>query len=890
MDNEARLELSSPVAGRNIYTGIWVNWSRGPILGSTLTLTRGRGNLLIAFTAFFVAFISTRFWRVICFALHRYYSTPQARDGIYHQRQALLRNSSSPEWGFWTFSQLGWAWRRSSQSRSFLRILPAASAAALCACGFALAGGFSSQISTGISDEVLMDGKHCGWLNSVHVASSPDTASVIMAEWAKRVNNAANYAQQCYSPHGPGSTCNSFAVPRLEMSVNNEAPCPFENDICRSNSSNIAIDSGLIDSHEHLGQNAPKDQRLLFRHVTQCAPLKTEGYSSIYRGSISNYTLYHYGRRAVNNDTDIYVNLSANTTLLVPSQYASKDSERGILQKIQSGGTPLTSHFESIVQNGTTVRGPWAPIEQLRRRDGDTYLVFLIANEALYIAPTRDDWYRATTPYGTSVLFDGNSSSTGLTTYRSDEAASPMACLQQYQFCNPSLPPGTECGPLGSFLDSLRGAGPLFDLTPERARKGLTLEPAPETGPASRFTWLSAALWVYARNTVGVVQSIGSVALESQQTIRNGLQSKELPNDQWKRDVRNWYSIWLALLQSAWVDITVGITNSPSFEPLVSRPRNQFDQQFCSNQVRKSQPDAENTYIIEETTDQPPQKIRSQEHTSFSMFGLCFTFATGFIIVIASYALEPLFGYLHRRNGSSQSSKYSEWNSNETLHLQCLGYHGQNQGKWRRFEHTVPITQENEPLLPLTFKTREPSDDPRLEQAKLQLRISNRSNTASAFASSVTLTPQQTTSSSEVHPVPEIPLHMPVSSAAFVEPRHPNTNRYRHDLEQQSPYSIPETIQQSDQRVQSTAPFGPTELEHSQRMMAPLGNYFIHVDEMERGHTSQRVSSTGVTETPLAAPAALREAPIQVCTADIGYEDHRASRDTKPGHSISQRR
>ena len=66
-----------------IYTGVWTNWSRGYILGATLTLRRRDADLLIAFTAFFVSFVASRVWRVICFILHRSYSTTNPQDVVY---------------------------------------------------------------------------------------------------------------------------------------------------------------------------------------------------------------------------------------------------------------------------------------------------------------------------------------------------------------------------------------------------------------------------------------------------------------------------------------------------------------------------------------------------------------------------------------------------------------------------------------------------------------------------------------------------------------------------------------------------------------------------------------------------------------------------------------
>lgn len=82
-----------------IHLGIWTDWTRGPILGQTLTLSRNNANLLIAFTASFVVFVGSRIWAIACLSLHRAYSTAKQRDALHHQRQVVLRNSSSSDSG-----------------------------------------------------------------------------------------------------------------------------------------------------------------------------------------------------------------------------------------------------------------------------------------------------------------------------------------------------------------------------------------------------------------------------------------------------------------------------------------------------------------------------------------------------------------------------------------------------------------------------------------------------------------------------------------------------------------------------------------------------------------------------------------------------------------------
>lgn len=119
------LELPSSMAGDDVYLGQWTNWSRGPILGPTLTMTQENGKYLIAFIAFFTAFIATRFWKMCCFFLHRFYSTDQPSSAPYHQRQAVLRNSSSPESGLVSLLLLCWAWRRPHPKQILAVLCPA---------------------------------------------------------------------------------------------------------------------------------------------------------------------------------------------------------------------------------------------------------------------------------------------------------------------------------------------------------------------------------------------------------------------------------------------------------------------------------------------------------------------------------------------------------------------------------------------------------------------------------------------------------------------------------------------------------------------------------------------------------------------------------------------
>lgn len=260
-------------------------------MGATFTTTRKEGNLLIAFTALFIPFVASRFWMITCLALHRHYSTSQGRDAVHHQRQMVLRNSSSPDSGLVSFLMMMWAWR-SSSSKPIIRIAPSVLIAVLSISTFTLAGVFSSQISTAAGDEVLLNGNQCGFVSFVNVTSFSDMYQPI-SHTAKRLNDASNYAQQCYSTNSSGILdCNKFITRTLPTSVADyNASCPFSAGICRSNNTNVHLDTGYIDSNDMLGVNAPSDQRFAWRYVLDCAPLRTDGY----KHSNGTYVMYDYG-------------------------------------------------------------------------------------------------------------------------------------------------------------------------------------------------------------------------------------------------------------------------------------------------------------------------------------------------------------------------------------------------------------------------------------------------------------------------------------------------------------------------------------------------------------------------------------------------------------------
>lgn len=281
-----------------IYIGIWTNWSRGQIAGATLTLTHRNGALLTAFLAIFVTFVGTSFWRIASFIIHQLLSSEAPKDGLYHQTQAILRNSTTGNTGLTHFLRILWAWRRKVK-RPFHRMMPLIGAAALSTAAFAVASIFSSRISSAIGDEVLIASKFCGNFYTV----SPNVTYSMIESTAfpyltRKVNSYANYVQNCYANISKADGCGSYVQHRLPSTIDRDASCPFQGNICRHQNRNIRLDTGYLRIDTDLGLNVPPRWQYSFRITDHCAPLIADDHKQIFNYSNDiSYMRYFYGRR-----------------------------------------------------------------------------------------------------------------------------------------------------------------------------------------------------------------------------------------------------------------------------------------------------------------------------------------------------------------------------------------------------------------------------------------------------------------------------------------------------------------------------------------------------------------------------------------------------------------
>lgn len=296
----------SAVAGSSIYIGTWINWSRGPVLGATMTLTQRNGSLLTAFLGIFVTIAGGACWRILSFSIHQHRAghDSKVKDVLYFQQQVILRNSDSSIVTAWQIIRLAWN-KKKPRKKQILKNLPLFILALSNALLFAFAGVFSSAVIKLASSETLISSSHCGYL-----INNPEKNGPSIIEYTTRLANdtfaAIMYSRACYGDASHELQCGRFLQPQLASTSEMNVSCPFQSHICLEGSSAaFQVKSEWIDTNKDLGINSKASDRLQYRKVTTCSVLHTTGYytQSNPSDASKNVLSYNYGSANSDNHT-----------------------------------------------------------------------------------------------------------------------------------------------------------------------------------------------------------------------------------------------------------------------------------------------------------------------------------------------------------------------------------------------------------------------------------------------------------------------------------------------------------------------------------------------------------------------------------------------------------
>lgn len=262
----------------SIYTGIWVNWTRGRVLGSTVTLSRADGTVFVAFITLFYTVLSTQLWRSLCFLIHQARVSSRPRDGLFHQQQVVLRNSSTPAGAAWIFALQSWYWRGRAD-RHWLRSIPGLLLALVYIIIFAFLSIYGASVLLKAAGPLrLLRASRCGYWTpeDSDIATTP-----LFAKQRGTVEAARIYAQNCYEASDSPLLCNAYAKSRMNWSESG-AECPFRKDLCLDDNV-VRFRTDWLDSNQDFGINTPSGEAVQYRRTTTCAVVDYTSYKNLNR-------------------------------------------------------------------------------------------------------------------------------------------------------------------------------------------------------------------------------------------------------------------------------------------------------------------------------------------------------------------------------------------------------------------------------------------------------------------------------------------------------------------------------------------------------------------------------------------------------------------------------
>ncbi|KAH8722812.1 hypothetical protein GQ44DRAFT_828694 [Phaeosphaeriaceae sp. PMI808] len=581
----------------SVHTGFWQNQQYNGIEGATITLTSTNASYLVAFLALFLGIVAGHFWAILSFVVFHIRSTLAARNGQHHQQQAILRNYHAPGAAIWQLFLATWSWRQRRGVAAIIAALPVIALALTSLMSFAAAGILSAKVTNKESD-VLIKQENCGlWENPL--LTRPNAPNAERAEFSAGLADdfdlASTMAFACRKDSSISSNCLSYAPKQIEWTTSTEAACPFDQKICDTNTT-VRFDTGLLDTTLHFGINAPKEDRLFYRRVSECTRLKREGYVSDWKdmnntqfapGSVEGNVMYtwpgeewiefYYGPNDALglNSTFIYSSRSP-TVLMYGSQLFS-----------------LAGH------------NPTTPIKELNRTDANLSLLWLRLEESVqYPKPINDPWFEAKTPIVREVRIS-DSVVQNVTIYIADYPISVLGCVTQHQLCDPSTGSSPTCTDLGPVRNIRRAMKML-----KRDQQKITLERMVNIiSEAKDFT------------AIPIMLSGNSLLI----TKRPHYQNIIPPDDQWIMELDHMFGTLFQTMQIRNYRFAGGYPSSSDLQPNITKPQANATW-MCGAQV-----------------------VRRDDYQSLSVLGLALICSIGGLIILINLTLDSIVAWYSKR-------------------------------------------------------------------------------------------------------------------------------------------------------------------------------------------------------------------------------------------------
>jgi hypothetical protein len=247
-------------------------------------------------------------------------------------------------------------------------------------------------------------------------------------------------------------------------------------------------------------------------------------------------------------------------------------------------------------------------------------------NQALYLSPVNDPFFKATAQKNGSLF------------YTADQIVSMIGCTEQYQFCN-----GKNC----TKLDSLMG------LTREKAA-------SINYNPTQLAVYDIVYFILLAMRIQGVITLMQDEVLLARERLFGSYHvSSSLPDNQWQQELSNYFNVSLSVAQY------MAIMHAAAKDMDISGNETYYD------------------YVLQENTTEAKhlcknQKMRNDGYYSISIFGFSTILVSGTIIILIGMFAPGIAQQWRRRQPQSALMQYkeAEWKSEDILRLHELALEG----------------------------------------------------------------------------------------------------------------------------------------------------------------------------------------------------------------------
>ncbi|KUJ06526.1 uncharacterized protein LY89DRAFT_790396 [Mollisia scopiformis] len=630
-----------------VYTGIWMNHSKGSILGATLTVAPGNGLIVVAILALFVSLAGSQSWGMIRFVVHQLRATTHPSHGIYYQQQAILRNTGVASAAIWQFGKIAWVWR-SRGMKSFQKSIVLIILGLTHLLFFLAAGVLSSRLAT-VSSEVLVRSPNCGSWDALMPAQLMANVTESVNYLVHRRENAdlsMAYVRDCFGGYQTSPQCNTFIRQELPFTTVNNASCPFNSKMCLGPENGaITFTTGLLDSLDDLGVNSQKD-RVLYRKSMTCSPIVTEGYTSNGSSSLNgrgyNYTALYYGPNLEMNSSEPAFGGLPNATY-VHTDY--KSLALGFDYNLENERYSLeTMQYPAEIPD-------FDPIPELLTSSGTVTLLF-VSFDGVYLGESDDLWFSAHHLLG-ELIGTTTSNDTLYSTYGFDKPVSTLGCIEQYQLCNPKHPENsdTRCTPWLAAIDLSN-----FNISNVLDTK-------------NQLEIANLIFLVMLNTQLKRVVDVLSTPLLASSNMMSAI-SAPIPPNQWTLEAANWFATSINLLQRGLAEDATGLPSPYSKYTANAAANDPALKWFCDNFI-----------------------MRDNRYTSFSILAISFVLGVGGLIIILSLYFESIIGWMQVR-WKRGIYRRVYWKLDSVLQLQRMAYEEAGLGAWERCGHEVPVTAE----------------------------------------------------------------------------------------------------------------------------------------------------------------------------------------------------